>query len=386
MSSGAALHASRSASKAHSRKPRRLCRNCAHARHEHVRNTTAYGRDCPHRAAGGVLREQRVDGGPINCSFQHASWRGARPRIVRAFARSGLTVQQARAARQFGNRSALWSSVTPNLFRAPRCRPSKSLAGFRVVCVAVSSSAVYAATSSGPGFTNLHIDASAAARRPARRRPTRTEFVKASRRPRGRRGSARRCRAGRRSACWSRGGAAAGAHLAELVLLSTLQTARFYAVWCSRMPMLVLRGCTPFAVTRNKPALQAALMSAPWRRSWHSGPKCFCKQVTPPPRIPPPRQRPAARGPRCASQFWCKKSPTPSKRNTPVPDAPSVLRRPAPPGAGRRETGVERGGVHANWLPSTTRRRARCRGTVAPATRTTSTHISSRSRSHKWQP
>ena len=68
MSSGAALHASLLSSKAHSRKPLRLCRNCAQARHEHCRRRVAQRRVAPivrTEQLAGVPREQRVDGGPI---------------------------------------------------------------------------------------------------------------------------------------------------------------------------------------------------------------------------------------------------------------------------------------------------------------------------------
>ena len=100
----------------------------------------------------------------------------------------------------------------------------------------------------------------------------------------------------------------------------------------------------------------------------------------------PGQQRPQA----CFRAVWCQKNRQQrSKRNTFVPDAPSspkqplrALRRRRAP----RDRASSAAAVHANWLPSTTRRRARCRGTVATATRTTSTHIPSRSRSHKWQP
>ena len=73
----------------------------------------------------------------------------------------------------------------------------------------------------------------------------------------------------------------------------------------------------------------------------------------------------------------------------PCATPPAALSSPCKPSPGRRaprDRASSAAAVHANWLPSTTRRRARCRGTAATATRTTSTQIPSRSRSHKWQP
>ena len=156
---------------------------------------------------------------------------GARRDRSRAFARSGLTVSKWRAARQFGNRSALWSSVTPNLFSAGEVSvfATVSRAGYHVVCVAVSSSVVYAATSSGPGRSAGIGWLAAAARAARRRRPARVgcngEPTPAGRR--GRRGVAALAAEARARA--ARRGAAARAHFrAELVRAErALQTHAF---------------------------------------------------------------------------------------------------------------------------------------------------------------
>jgi len=108
-----------------------------------------------HASWHGSARSSRSIVSKSNASFQHASCRGTRPRSSRDAQRSGRDVMRYLLEAQLGYRSVLWSSVTPNLFRAPSSAPARSISGDGVVCTIARSGIVYAATSDGIGCRNV---------------------------------------------------------------------------------------------------------------------------------------------------------------------------------------------------------------------------------------